>query len=138
MLLALLGGALIGLSASLYWSLNGRVAGVSGVLGGVFRARGEDRAVRLPFLLGLVLVGLWFGKTTDRIGAPLLPLAPLAFAGLLVGIGTRLGNGCTSGHGVCGMSRLSLRSLVAVCTFIATGALTVFLVRHVLHLGGAP
>ncbi len=138
MLSAVLGGALIGLSASLFWSLNRRVAGISGIFGDVFRAHGEDRAVKLAFLLGLVLVGIWFGKATDRIGAPLLPLAPLAFAGLLVGIGTRLGNGCTSGHGVCGISRFSLRSLVATCTFVATGMLTVFVVRHLLHFGSTP
>ncbi len=138
MLLALLGGALIGLSASLFWSLNGRIAGVSGVFADVFRAHGEDRAVRFAFLLGLVLVGAWFGKATARIGTPSVPLAALALAGLLVGVGTRLGNGCTSGHGVCGLSRLSLRSLVAVCTFMATGAITVFFVRHVLHLGSLP
>jgi len=133
MLVALLGGALIGLSASLYWSLNGRIAGVSGVLAGLFRAQRDDRSVRLAFLLGLVLAGVWFGKTTDRIAAPLLSLAPLAIAGVLVGFGTRLGSGCTSGHGVCGLSRFSPRSLVAVCTFMLTGALTVFVVRHVLR-----
>lgn len=138
MLSAVLGGALIGLSASLFWSLNRRVAGISGIFGDVFRAHGEDRAVKLAFLFGLVLVGIGFGKMTDRIGAPLLPLAPLAFAGLLVGVGTRLGNGCTSGHGVCGMSRFSARSVVATCTFVAAGMITVFVVRHVLHFGGTP
>ncbi len=135
MILALIGGALIGLSASLFWSLNGRVAGVSGVLGSLFTSQGEDRRVRLAFLLGLVLAGVAFGQLTNRIAAPTLSLAPLALAGVLVGVGTRLGGGCTSGHGVCGLSRFSARSLVAVLTFIGTGALTVFVVRHVL--GGA-
>jgi uncharacterized membrane protein YedE/YeeE len=133
---AVLGGALIGLSASLFWSLNGRIAGVSGVLAGLFRSSGEERRVRALFLLGLLLAGLLFGKITDRIGAPTLPLVPLALAGLLVGAGTRLGGGCTSGHGVCGVSRFSLRSVVATLTFVATGALTVFVVRHVLHTWG--
>ena len=135
---AILGGTLIGLSASLFWALNGRVAGVSGVLGGVFRSAGDDRRVRLFFLLGLVLAGLAFAAFGQRVPTPTLPLVPLGVAGLLVGIGTRLGGGCTSGHGVCGLSRFSLRSLVATLTFIATGALTVFVVRHVLKLWGAP
>lgn len=136
MILAIFGGALIGLSASLFWSLNGRVAGVSGILGGALRGSSADRGVRLAFLLGLVLVGLVFGKVTDRIAVPALPLVPLAVAGLLVGAGTRLGGGCTSGHGVCGLSRFSVRSLVATLTFMATAALTVFIVRHVLSLWG--
>jgi uncharacterized membrane protein YedE/YeeE len=127
--LAILGGALIGLSASLFWSQNGRVAGVSGLLAGLFQSGSKARFERALFLLGLVIAGLLFGKFSHRIAAPVLPLAPLAFAGVLVGFGTRLGGGCTSGHGVCGLSRFSLRSLTAVCTFIATGALTVFVVR---------
>jgi uncharacterized protein len=137
MIWAIVGGALIGLSASLFWSRNGRVAGVSGILGGVFGSAGEDRRVRVLFLLGLVVAGVLFGKFSDRIALPALPLLPLAFSGLLVGVGTRLGGGCTSGHGVCGLSRFSLRSLIATLTFIATGALTVFVVRHVLKLWSA-
>ncbi len=136
MILAVFGGALIGLSASLFWSLNGRIAGVSGVLAGVFHSAGEERRVRVLFLLGLLIAGSLFGKITDRIGAPVLPLVPLALAGLLVGAGTRLGGGCTSGHGVCGVSRFSLRSVVATLTFVATDACTVFVVRHVLHAWG--
>jgi uncharacterized protein len=135
---ALLGGALIGLSASLFWSRNGRVAGVSGVLGGVFHSAGEERRVRLLFLLGLLVAGSVWSKLMGGSASPALPLLPLAVAGLLVGAGTRLGGGCTSGHGVCGMSRLSLRSLVATITFTATGALTVFVVRHVFKFWGAP
>jgi uncharacterized protein len=134
MLLAILGGALIGLSASLYWSLNRRIAGISGILSGALSKFDQDRGVRLAFLLGLVAAGIGFALFTNRVPAPTLPLLPLAFAGLLVGFGTRMGGGCTSGHGVCGLSRLSLRSLVAVLTFMVTAAITVFLVRHVLKL----
>jgi len=130
MLLAIFGGALIGLSASLYWSLNGRIAGISGILSGALLNRGSERWLRLSFLLGLVV----FASFTNRVPAPTLPLLPLAFAGLLVGFGTRMGGGCTSGHGVCGLSRLSVRSLLAVLTFMVTGALTVFVLRHVLKL----
>jgi uncharacterized membrane protein YedE/YeeE len=136
-LLAIIGGALIGLSASLFWALNGRIAGVSGVLGGVFHSAGSDRRVRLSFLLGLVLAGLAFAAASQRIQSPALPLVPVGVAGLLVGAGTRLGGGCTSGHGVCGLSRFSVRSLVAVLTFTSAGVLTVFVVRHVLKLWGA-
>jgi len=134
---ALLGGALIGLSASLFWSQNGRIAGVSGVLGGVFHGSRAERQARWLFLLGLLLSGLLFGALSQRIASPALPLWPLAGAGLLVGVGTRLGGGCTSGHGVCGLSRFSFRSLIATLTFMVTGALTVFVVRHVLALWGA-
>jgi uncharacterized membrane protein YedE/YeeE len=137
MILAILGGVLIGFSASLFWSLNGRIAGVSGILAGVFQSHGRERQVRLAFLLGLLLAGVAFAISSNRIAVPALPLLPLAGAGLLVGFGTRLGGGCTSGHGVCGLSRFSLRSLIAVLTFMSTGALTVFVVRHVLKLWGA-
>jgi len=135
MLLALIGGALIGLSASLYWSLNRRIAGISGILGGALFERAPERFRRVSFLVGLFLVGLVFARFTNRVPAPDLPLLALAGAGLLVGYGTRMSGGCTSGHGVCGLSRLSLRSLVAVLTFMVTGAITVFVVRHVLQLG---
>ncbi len=134
MLLALLGGALIGLSASLYWTFNGRIAGISGILGGALLNSGQERRVRALFLLGLFVAGVVFAAFTNRVPAPGTPLLPLAFAGLLVGFGTRLGSGCTSGHGVCGLSRLSVRSLIAVSTFMLTAALTVFVVRHVLKL----
>jgi hypothetical protein len=132
MLSSIIGGVLIGISASLYWSLNGRVAGVSGILSGAFLERGAERWVRFAFLLGLLSAGVLFAALTSRIALPTLPLLPLVFAGLLVGVGTQLGNGCTSGHGVCGLSRFSTRSLVAVLTFMTTGAFTVFIVRHVL------
>jgi len=134
MLLAIVGGLLIGLSASLYWSLNGRIAGISSILNGAFFKGGDERWVNVCFLLGLVIAGVAFGAFTDRVPAPHLPLLPLAGAGLLVGFGTRLAGGCTSGHGVCGLSRLSVRSLLAVITFMATGVVTVFVARHVLKL----
>jgi uncharacterized membrane protein YedE/YeeE len=134
MLLAILGGALIGLSASLFWSLHRRIAGISGILSGALSTRGEERWGSVAFLLGLVIAGVGFAIYTDRVPAPSLPLLTMAGAGLLVGFGTRLGGGCTSGHGVCGLSRFSVRSLVAVLTFMGTGASTVFVVRHVLKL----
>lgn len=132
-----MGGALIGLSASLYWSLNGRIAGISGILSAALLKAGPERWVNVVFLIGLVLAGVGFAAFTNRVPAPSLPLLPLAVAGLLVGFGTRLGGGCTSGHGVCGLSRFSIRSLLAVITFMGTGVITVFVVRHVLKLWGA-
>jgi uncharacterized protein len=138
MLLAIVGGALIGLSASLYWSLNGRIAGISSILHGALLDGGRERWSKVLFLLGLFASGLGFATFTNRVPAPTLPLVPLALAGLLVGFGTRISGGCTSGHGVCGLSRLSLRSLVAVLTFMVTAAITVFVVRHVLKLWVQP
>jgi len=134
MLPAILGGALIGLSSSLLWTLNSRTAGVSGILSQALLERGRERWVSVAFLIGLVIAGVAFAITTDRVPAPWLPLLPLSVAGLLVGFGTRLAGGCTSGHGVCGLSRFSVRSLAAVLTFIGSGALTVFVVRHVLKV----
>ena len=130
---ALAGGVLIGLSATLLLWLNGRVAGVSGILNGVlFPARG-DVAWRAMFLGGLIAAaGLYMAVVP---GAPLprgdFSRTGLVVAGLLVGFGTRMGNGCTSGHGVCGLGRLSMRSLAAVLTFMATAIATTYLVRHV-------
>ncbi|MFC5478541.1 YeeE/YedE family protein [Massilia suwonensis] len=129
---SLAGGMLIGLAAALLILVHGRIAGISGILGGLLRPSAGDNAWRLFFLLGLVLAPLLW-----RIVAP-LPLpnieaspAMLLAAGLLVGIGTRYGSGCTSGHGVCGMARLSPRSAAATCTFVAVGFVTVWLLRHV-------
>ncbi len=96
--------------------------------------RGHERWRKLLFLVGLCISGAFFALFSDRVPAPSLPLLPLAGAGLLVGFGTRMSGGCTSGHGVCGLSRLSLRSLIAVLTFMVTAAITVFIVRHVLKL----
>lgn len=121
---------MIGLAASLLLWLNGRVVGVSGMLGGVVAPERGDVAWRVFALIGLVLagaVGAWLAP--QQLGHSPRSLAVLAVAGLCVGIGTRLSNGCTSGHGVCGVSRLSPRSLVATGTFIATGVLTVLAVR---------
>lgn len=135
-ILSLLGGALIGLSASLLLLANGRVAGISGVVGSLMAPVRGDIAWRLLFLGGLLTGGLllvWLSPESFAAPSSLSGggFAMLAAAGLLVGFGSRLGNGCTSGHGVCGISRLSVRSLVATLTFVATGFLTVFLVRHV-------
>jgi uncharacterized membrane protein YedE/YeeE len=126
---ALIGGALIGAAATFYWFVNGRVAGVSGVLAGALR-EGGDRGDRVLFLVGLVAAGAL--ATLVRGGAPVSgqSTVPLVLAGALVGFGTRLGGGCTSGHGVCGLARLSKRSLVATLTFVAVGAATVFVVAH--------
>lgn len=131
--LALAGGALIGLSAGLFILLNGRIAGISGLLGSVLSARGEGRIEKLFFIMGLIVSPL-IGSLISR-----LPVATfqaggfsLAVAGLLVGLGTRYGAGCTSGHGVCGLSRLSPRSLVAVCCFMAGGIGCVYLMRHLI------
>ena len=134
MLLALFGGVLIGLSASLAHAGARQVVGVSGILGGLLRPPARPLGFGLWFIAGLVLGGLLIA----RFAAPAVttlaprPLAWLLVSGLLVGFGTRLGSGCTSGHGVCGISRLSVRSLVATCVFMATAAIVVFLTRHVL------
>ncbi|HEY1181853.1 MAG TPA: YeeE/YedE family protein [Rhodocyclaceae bacterium] len=129
--LSLGGGLLIGLAAAVLLLFNGRIAGISGIVGGLFQ--GGDRAWRAAFILGLLLApGIWvlFAPlpATDVAGTPLL----LIVAGLLVGFGSRLGSGCTSGHGVCGLSRLSLRSLVATLSFMGAAMATVFVARHLL------
>ena len=125
-LLATLGGALIGLAASWLLLAQGRVAGVSGIVGGLLGPWDEDASWRWTFLGGLLAGGaLLVALSPELIAAPegRTPMA-LALAGLLVGYGTRLGSGCTSGHGVCGLTRLSPRSLVATLTFMATGSLS--------------
>ena len=135
---ALVGGALIGLAATLLLKLNGRIAGISGILNGALSLRPGDRTWRLLFVIGLVLGGFIYQIVVDR---PLMtregfPVLQLAVAGVLVGFGTRLGSGCTSGHGVCGIARLSPRSLLATVSFLATGMLT----ASAMHLltGAAP
>ena len=131
---ALAGGALIGLAAALFLLLNGRIAGISGVLGGLFKPTSGDIVWRIAFVLGLVgaplVYGLFAVLPTPQIQAS---NAALVAAGLLVGVGTRYGSGCTSGHGVCGLSRLSPRSLVATACFMGTGFATVFVTRHFLN-----
>ena len=131
---SLAGGAVLGLSAALFVLLNGRIAGISGVLGGLLRPRGGDLAWRIAFIAGLLLAPLAYGRFTELPAMQVAADAPLlVVAGLLVGAGTRLGSGCTSGHGVCGISRLSPRSIVATLAFMASGFLTVFLTHHVLN-----
>jgi hypothetical protein len=127
---ALAGGALIGLAASLLLVANGRIAGISGVLGGLLAPVRGDVAWRSFFVLGLLGAGLVASLVSPgAIGASPRSLPLLAVAGLLVGVGTRVGNGCTSGHGVCGISRLSPRSIVATVSFIAAGIAAVALSR---------
>jgi uncharacterized membrane protein YedE/YeeE len=130
---SLAGGALIGLAAALFVFANGRIAGVSGVLGGLLSPRRGDVAWRLAFVLGLVGAPLVYALVTalpvSRIDAG---TGALVAAGLLVGVGTRVGSGCTSGHGVCGLSRLSPRSLVATLLFMGAGFATVFVLRHLV------
>jgi uncharacterized membrane protein YedE/YeeE len=127
---SLIGGALIGLAASVLLAGLGRVAGISGICGGVLLGPREERGWRTLFLSGLLLGGALFGALIPgSIGASPRPLAMLALAGVIVGFGTRIGSGCTSGHGVCGVSRLAPRSIVATATFVVTGMLTVALLR---------
>lgn len=130
-LTALGGGALIGLAAAWLQFFNNRTAGISGIAAGILPPWQQDTVWRLWFLAGLVLSALLWkllgGSVTIQIDAP---LTVLAGAGLLVGYGTRLGGGCTSGHGICGIVRLSVRSIVATLMFMTTAGITVFLVRH--------
>ncbi|MDY7539329.1 YeeE/YedE family protein [Undibacterium sp. 5I1] len=128
---ALLGGALIGLAASLLILMNGRVAGISGIVAGLLRPVRGDWWWRLAFVLGLLSAPLVYGVFATL---PIIKIESgwpaIIIAGLLVGIGTRYGSGCTSGHGVCGLSRLSPRSLMATIAFMAAGFVTVFILRH--------
>ena len=130
---ALAGGMLIGLAAAMFVLLNGRIAGISGVIGGLLRPARGDVAWRAAFVIGLIgapaVYGLFGMLPAMRIDAP---FGALILAGLLVGIGTRYGSGCTSGHGVCGLARLSPRSLVATAAFMGAGFATVYLTRHVV------
>ena len=133
-LYSLLGGALIGLSAAIMLLLNGRVAGISGILAGIFERSDSEVASKTLFVVGLLagpliylsLFGIWpVVRVNPSLGVMML-------AGLAVGFGTRLGSGCTSGHGVCGLARLSARSLAAVATFLAVGIATVFVMNHLV------
>ncbi|MEE4220196.1 YeeE/YedE family protein [Pseudomonas viridiflava] len=129
---SLTGGLLIGLAASLFILLNGRIMGISGLLGSVLSGTAEGRTEKLLFLSGLLASPLaWsLGSSLPEASFDANVLTLLA-AGLMVGIGTRYGAGCTSGHGICGLSRLSPRSLVAVCCFMGSGFASVYLIRHV-------
>ncbi|GHC30484.1 YeeE/YedE family protein [Aidingimonas halophila] len=139
-----LGGVLIGLSATLLMALLGRIAGISGILSGLIFDRGGDSLWRLAFLLGLVsgpgllmLSGLDWGNVAGDdaalIGTPASGSTTMLVAGLLVGLGTGLGSGCTSGHGVCGLARLSPRSMAATLVFVLVAMLTVYVSRHMLE-----
>ena len=124
------GGALIGLSAVLLMLLTGRIAGISGILGDLVSS---DRAWRIAFVLGLIAAPLVLSAGGHALSAPAMPgLAVVAVAGLLVGFGTRLGGGCTSGHGICGFARLSPRSIAATMTFMIVAILVVAIARHAL------
>lgn len=130
---ALAGGVIIGIAAAMFVLLNGRIAGISGVLGGLLKPERGDVSWRAAFIAGLVgaplLYALFIELPRPQIDAG---YAALVAAGLLVGVGTRYGSGCTSGHGVCGISRLSPRSLAATAAFMLAGFVTVYVVRHLI------
>ena len=130
---ALAGGLILGLAAAAFVLLHGRILGISGILGGLLHPRSKDVAWRIAFVLGLLAAPLLYrlavGMIEVRIDAS---WGMVVLAGLLVGVGTRYGSGCTSGHGVCGLSRLSPRSLVATLAFMGAGFATVYLIRHAL------
>lgn len=130
----LLGGMLIGLAATLLLALNGRIAGISGILSALVAPLGAESFWKYAFLVGLVGGPLVYALVTGAPAALELQTggAGLVVAGLLVGFGTRLGSGCTSGHGICGLARLSPRSLAATLTFMATAFATVFVLRHLV------
>ncbi|MEL6492280.1 MAG: YeeE/YedE family protein [Cyanobacteria bacterium J06621_3] len=130
---ALAGGLLIGLSATLLLLCNGRIAGISGIVSGAL-GFSTDLSWRWLFIIGMLTGGWIYESVLAQQPTPVSDFSPLAMiiGGLAVGIGTRLGHGCTSGHGVCGLGRLSGRSLVAVLTFLAAGFITVFIIRHVI------
>ncbi len=133
---SLAGGILLGVASALFILLNGRVLGISGILGGLLRPRTGDAGWRVAFLLGMLAAPLVFGLLAPAgfMQAPRIDagLGAIVAAGLLVGLGTRYGSGCTSGHGVCGLSRLSPRSLVATLAFMGAGFAMVFVIRHLL------
>jgi uncharacterized membrane protein YedE/YeeE len=131
---ALIGGAMIGAATALFLLVSGRIAGISGIIGGAIFPQTKGFGWRLAFIVGLVLGPLVAGfSTSTNIVITLQASVPtLVVAGLLVGFGTRLGNGCTSGHGVCGLARGSRRSIAATATFFVTAIMTVFVSRHVI------
>lgn len=131
----LLGGAMIGLAAAMLMLLTGRIAGISGIFGGLLTSGANDRAWRIAFIAGLIAAPLLSSFFTGAaLPSPAMPasLIVIVIAGLLVGFGSRMGGGCTSGHGVCGTARLSTRSLVATAVFMATAIITVAVVRHMI------
>jgi uncharacterized membrane protein YedE/YeeE len=134
---ALIGGAFIGLSAVIMLAGNGRIAGISGILGGAISSRGDERRWRILFLAGLLIATLLYQFASSSPITIETQTSPelLVIAGLLVGFGTRLGSGCTSGHGICGIARFSKRSFAATLTFMLFGFITVYVTRHLLELG---
>ena len=133
----LIGGTFIGLSAVIMLAGNGRIAGISGILGGALSSRGEERRWRVLFLVGLLLATLLYQFISSSPITIETQASPgfLVVAGLLVGFGTRLGSGCTSGHGICGIARFSKRSFAATATFMLFGFITVYVTRHLMELG---
>lgn len=133
------GGVLIGLASLLVLFGLGRIAGISGILGGALplNGGGAERAWKMAFLLGIVLTGVFAYLLNPQFhpGDVTVPLPVVIAGGLIVGFGTRLGSGCTSGHGVCGIGRFSARSIIATCTFMLVGGVTVFVMRHVFNIG---
>ena len=131
---ALIGGALIGTAAAALWLFNGRIAGISGIVGGLLANKIGDRAWRLAFLAGLIGSPLAYQHFAPLPTAQIDASVPMLLgAGFLVGLGTRYGSGCTSGHGICGMSRLSPRSIVATLSFMASAFITVYITKHILN-----
>lgn len=131
-ILAAIGGAMIGIAAVVMMGLNGRIAGISGILSGVFSQPGNEKLWRVLFVVGLVVGGA-LPSLLFNLPAPPVPDATIGLvivAGLFVGVGTGLGSGCTSGHGICGMARLSKRSIAATLIFMATGVVSVYVLRH--------
>jgi uncharacterized protein len=131
---ALIGGVLIGISAAVMWLGLGRVAGISGIVGNLLTGKFDDIAWRLAFIVGLVAAPVLYGIVGGNLPSIMLsPSVPIVVSGgVLVGFGTRLGGGCTSGHGVCGMARLSPRSIAATLLFMVSGFATVVVVRHLI------
>lgn len=131
---ALIGGVVIGMAVALLVLFNGRIAGISGIVGGLFKMRKGDMGWRIAFMSGLIAAPLvwqlFLSLPAIRIDGG---YAMMAMAGLVVGIGTRYGSGCTSGHGVCGLSRLSPRSIIATLAFMGTGFAAVYVIRHVFQ-----
>ena len=131
---AAFGGLLVGISASVLWLGLGRIAGISGILGALWTPQAGDIAWRIAFLIGLIVAPLIYASAGGGVPPITISVSPLLVVagGLLVGFGTRLGGGCTSGHGVCGLARLSTRSIAATAVFMATAILTSFVLRHVI------
>ena len=130
---AAIGGALIGLAAAMLMLVTGRIAGIAGILGDLIDLAGGDRLWRLAFIAGLIAAPLAIAAAGAPLRVPAMPgWIVIVVAGLLVGFGTRLGNGCTSGHGICGIARLSPRSIAATMTFMAVAMIVVAITRHAL------